>query len=425
MVLEIKAFRGQFRAGHEGAGGAVYDLDAVLFQDGGVQVGQFFGRLHPEIFLVVPLGLVGVETGAGLDDALQREHRNQLVQGVELGVVARVPAQESEHVDKGLREVAVLAVAAGDFTLGIDPAQGEHREAQAVAVALGELALAVRLEQQRQMRETGHGIGPSERLVQQVVQRQGREPLLAADDLGDFHQMVVHDVGEVVGRELVGPLPEHLVVQGVGIDGDVAADEVVHLHDAVLRHLEADGPVRGFRQQVLHLARGKGEGVAEGHARHRVVGEGLTLGLGGLAAGVQFLRRIERVVGPSGFHELVGVLPVDGTPLALAVGRMGMLRRGVLHHLAVGIHTLVGDDAAPTQGFDDVFLRARDEPVGVGIFDPEDEISSVLLGIQVVVQGRPDAAHVERTGRRRGETDACSSFHSDLYKLELTLKVQR
>ena len=192
---------------------------------------------------------------------------------------------------------------------------------------------------------------------------------------------------------------------------DVAADEVVHLHHPVLGHLEADGPARRFRQQVLDLARGKGEGVAQGHARHGIVGEGLAFRLGGLAAGVQFLGRIERVVGPPGLDQLVGEVPVQGTPLALAVGRVRMLRGRGLHDLAVGIHALVGDDAAPAQRFDDVLLRARDEPVGVGILDPEDEITSVLLGIQVVIQGRADAAHVERTGRRRGETDACSSFH--------------
>ena len=191
----------------------------------------------------------------------------------------------------------------------------------------------------------------------------------------------------------------------------MAADQVVHLHDAVLGHLEADGPVRGFRQQVLHLARGKGEGIAQGHARHGIVGESLSFSLSSLAASIQLLGRVESVVGPSGLHELVGEVPVDGAPLALAIRRMGMLRGRGLHDLAVGIHTLIGDDAAPAQRFDDVFLRARDEPVGVDIFDPEDKVSPVLLGIQIVIQGRPDAAHVERAGRRWGETDTCSSFH--------------
>ena len=92
-----------------------------------------------------------------------------------------------------------------------------------------------------------------------------------------------------------------------------------------------------------------------------------------------------------------------------------MLRGGNLHDLSVGIDAFVGDDAAPVQCLDDILLRPRDEPVGVGILDPEDEIAAVLLGIQVVIQGRADAAHVERTGRGGSESDARSSFHRILF----------
>ena len=112
------------------------------------------------------------------------------------------------------------------------------------------------------------------------MQGQGRQPLLAADDLGDLHQVVVHDVGEVVGREFVGPLPEDLVVQRGGVDLDVAADQVVHLHDAPFGHQEADGPVGALRQQALHLLFGEGQRVAQGPAGEVVVDEGLAAGFG-------------------------------------------------------------------------------------------------------------------------------------------------
>ena len=63
------------------------------------------------------------------------------------------------------------------------------------------------------------------------------------------------------------------------------------------------------------------------------------------------------------------------------------------------VDAFVGDDPAPSQRFDDVLLRTRDEPVGIGIFDADDEITAFLLGVQVVIQCRPDAAHVQGTGR--------------------------
>ena len=118
----------------------------------------------------------------------------------------------------------------------------------------------------------------------------------------------------------------------------------------------------------------------------------------------------------AGGHQLLGILPVDRLALALAVRGMGMpLRRG-LDDLSVRIDAFVRDDPAPVQGLDDVLLRTRHEPVGVGIFDPDDEISPVLLGIEVVIEGRPHAAHVERTSRGRGESYAGTSFHFPVFK---------
>ena len=66
---------------------------------------------------------------------------------------------------------------------------------------------------------------PAEGLVEQHVLGRGGDPLLGADDVGDLHEVVVDDVGEVVGREAVG-LEQHLVVDVVVREGDVAAQLV-------------------------------------------------------------------------------------------------------------------------------------------------------------------------------------------------------
>ena len=52
---------------------------------------------------------------------------------------------------------------------------------------------------------------PAERLVEPEVLGRGRDPLLGADDVGDAHEVVVDDVGQVVGGQAVA-LEEHLVV---------------------------------------------------------------------------------------------------------------------------------------------------------------------------------------------------------------------
>jgi hypothetical protein len=46
---------------------------------------------------------------------------------------------------------------------------------------------------------------PAEPVEQQQVLGRGGDPLLAAHDVRDAHQVVVDDDGQVVGREAVGP----------------------------------------------------------------------------------------------------------------------------------------------------------------------------------------------------------------------------
>lgn len=58
-------------------------------------------------------------------------------------------------------------------------------------------------------------------------------------DVADGHQVVVHDVGEVVGRQTVG-LDEHVVIQRVAIHLDVAVEHVVEGRLARGRHVLAD-----------------------------------------------------------------------------------------------------------------------------------------------------------------------------------------
>ena len=285
----------------------------------------------------------------------------------------------------------------GHFSgLRILPGQREHREAQLVTVSLGEFSVADGLEQQGQVGEAGHGVGPAKGLIQKIMQRKGRQPFLSADNFGDLHQVVVHDVGQVVGGQFIGPFPQHFVVQGVGVHFHVAADEVVHLDDAVFRHLEANGPVRGLFQQALDFGLGQSEGIAQFLAGGGVVHEGVALGLGGGAALIEVVCAVKGVIGPAGGHQLLGILPIDGAALALAVRRVRMLLTGYFHHLAVLVYAFVGNDPAPAQGFDDVGFGPRHKTVGVGVLDADDEISAFLLGIQVVIQCRTHTAHMQR-----------------------------
>ena len=78
------------------------------------------------------------------------------------------------------------------------------------------------------MREARHAVLPAQVFVKQHVQRRGRQPFLAPDHVRDFHQVVVHDVGQMVSGQVVGALVQHFVVQNVGIHRYLSPDHVLN-----------------------------------------------------------------------------------------------------------------------------------------------------------------------------------------------------
>ena len=371
----------------------------MLFQNGNEEVRKLLRGFHAQVFLIVPLGFVRIELGTGLLHLVKGERLDEFRQREHFPVVTGIPAQHSQHIHESFREVAVFTVTAGHFAgFRILPFQGEHRESHLVPVPFGKFPVAHGLQQQGQVGKARHGIRPAKGFIQKIMQRKRRQPFLAADYLRDFHQVVIYDIGQVVGGELIGPLPEHFVVQGVGVHFHVPADKVVHLHDAVQGHLEADGPVRGGFQQAFHFLLRQGEGVAQAAPGGGIVHEGVFRGFGFGTTGIQFLGAVEGIIGPAGHHQLFCILPINGPALALPIRGVRMLFGSGFHHFSVLVHTLVRDDAAPVQGFDDVLFGAGHETMGVRVLDADNEITAFLLGIQIIIQSRTNTAHVKRTG---------------------------
>ena len=332
--------------------------------------------------MVEPDALLVVKLGPCLAALGYVEQLAQLVEAVELALGAGVPAQQREEVDHGLGEVALLAEARRHLAgLWVVPFEREYGEAEAVAVALAELALALGLEQQRQVGEAGHGVGPAECLVEQHVERRAGQPLLAADDVGYLHQVVVHDVGQVVCGQFVGALVEHLVVYDVALDAHLAAYDVVDEHLASRLHAEAHHVLRPLGHEPLHFLLGHGERVAHREARVGVVLEVLHL----LALGLQLLGRVERHVCLALVEQLAHVLLVYVAALALAVWAV----------VASEGHAFVELDAEPAERLYDIFLCAGHEPAGVCVFDSEHEVAAPLAGKHVVVKRGAYAADVQ------------------------------
>ena len=56
-----------------------------------------------------------------------------------------------------------------------------------------------------------------------------------------------------------------------------------------------------------------------------------------------------------------------------------------LHNISFSVNSLVGNDAAPVERFDDIFLCSRNKTLGIGVFNPYDKVASALFREEVVI----------------------------------------
>ena len=187
-----------------------------------------------EVLSVEPFELGEVEDRAAKGDALEVELVEHLWEREDValldvdalgddllfGGLGHAAAHEAEEVEQRLGQEAGFAV--------VDEGDG--------ILALGDFGL-VEVAQQGHVPEARQL--PAEGLVEQHVLGGGRDPLLGADDVGDLHEVVVDDVGEVIGGEAVG-LEQDLVVDVVVGEGDGAAQLVAKGCLSLDGDLEAD-----------------------------------------------------------------------------------------------------------------------------------------------------------------------------------------
>ncbi len=213
--------------------------------------------------------------------------------------------------------------------------------------------------------------------------RQGRDPLLGADHVGDPHQVVVYDVGEVV-RGVAVALEQHLVVHQVVVDADLAAQQVGDGGLALARHRQAD-----------HVRLPRGAAPRRLGGRERAAVAVVAERVRDLLPSLLLAQRFEalpgaeaRVRGAAG-DELLGVVAVDREALALAVRPVR----------AADVRPLVPRKAQPAQRLEDHALGGRVRALAVGVLDAQDELPAVLLRPGVVEQRHVRRADVRVAGR--------------------------
>ncbi len=101
------------------------------------------------------------------------------------------------------------------------------------------------------------GTGRAQRLEQQDVLGRVGEVVLAADDVRDGHGRVVDGHREVVEGRAVRAHDHQVAAEGVGVDLDVAANDVVEGDGAARRDAEADYRPAALGFEGVSLSRGQ------------------------------------------------------------------------------------------------------------------------------------------------------------------------
>ena len=259
-----------------------------------------------------------------------------------------------------------------------------------LALALAHLR-AVRVEDQRQVGEARLRV--PERAEQQDVLRRVREMVLAADDVGDPHLGVVHHHREVVERAAVAADDHEVAAEVRDVDLDPAADDVV----------EGDDPLPDPEAQGASPALGLAGGPLlrrQRRAAADVLRRELRRLLGG-AVGGQLLGRAVARVDEVLREEALGRGRVERQALHLAIRRVRAAR-----FLAGDLRAFVPAQPEPVQALEDVGLEGERAARLVRVLQPQDERPADVAGEQIVEEGRPGGADVQRTGRARGDPDA-------------------
>ena len=97
---------------------------------------------------------------------------------------------------------------------------------------------------------------PTEILVKQQVFRRRRNPLLAAHHVGDAHQVIVDDIGEMISRQAVR-FHQHLHVNDGIFELDLAAQSVVYDALALGRNFHADNMGNALGIKLLPVGIGQ------------------------------------------------------------------------------------------------------------------------------------------------------------------------
>ncbi len=241
-------------------------------------------------------------------------------------------------------------------------------------------ALSIRPENHRQVREGGNR--HAESLVDEDLLGRIGEVIVAADNVRDRHGCIIDGNGEVISGSAIGS-DQNEVVDSIDRECHITAYSVRENDIATaIGHLQAP-----HVRLTCQDARGGGLGIER--AACTVVSRKPTLGTTGLTLGVQFGRRTEARIRPTGRLETLERLRITPGALGLEVWAV----------IATDTGAFIVIEAEPLHGTKNRLGVLLGRAFRVCVLDAKDECAAVAAGKGPVIDRGTGAADVQMTCR--------------------------
>ncbi len=221
--------------------------------------------------------------------------------------------------------------------------------------------------------------------------------------MGDLHQMIIHDIGQVVGRHAVG-LEQDLCIHQRPVQLHGAAQHILDFTAAVRGHTHANHVRRTVCFPLCLLVGGQFQ-------IHRLQRPVLALLFQFGTQDVQLLTGAVAFKGVTFLNQRLGILSVHMLAFALPIRAMG----------AAHVRAFVPAQPQPLERIQNHLLGLVRGAGLIRVFNSQNELTTVLVGKTAIEQGNIGGAYVRVTGGRRryagadGHADSNSANWRGLY----------
>ena len=224
------------------------------------------------------------------------------------------------------------------------------------------------------------------------MKRSRRQPFLTTDYMRHLHQVVIHDICQVISRQLIGRLVQHLIIQHRRINNHFTTDDVVNVYFLIWFNLETNYILLTFCNQSIDFFLRKSKRVAHSHTSRSIVLEISHF----LTLGIQFFRSIESNISLASLHQNIYILLVNVATFRLTIRAM----------ITTEAYTFVKLDTQPLERLNDIFFCSRHETARIRIFNTENQITTMLTGKQIIIQSSAYTTDMQRSSRTRSKTNS-------------------